>query len=274
MEKLCNPTSIRRNIMTRYAKSKTKFAYGWKPDLPDLRDQAYSAPSPVIQELPPSFDLRPQCPPIVNQGQLGSCTSCAIASAHYFDQLKEDSQAAFQPSRLFIYYNERAIEGSTATDAGGYIRDGFKSVATQGVCPETEWPYDISKFAQEPPAPCFLDAQKYKAIQYLRLQQSLAQMKGCLVEGYPFVFGFTVYQSFESDEVARTGIVPLPTNGESTVGGHAVMAVGYDDATQRFTIQNSWSTNWGDQGFCYMPYSYLADVNLCNDFWTMRQVEL
>jgi C1A family cysteine protease len=127
--------------------------YGWIPDLPDHRDHLYAAPPPRLTALPPSTDLRPQCPPVYDQGQLGSCTANAIAGAIEFDQMKQ-GQTPFVPSRLFIYYNERDIEGTVGSDSGAQIRDGIKSVAQQGVCPEPEWPYDITKFTEKPPDTC------------------------------------------------------------------------------------------------------------------------
>jgi C1A family cysteine protease len=250
-----------------------RHGYGWRPDLPDTRDRAYSAPAATLKALPQKVDLRPKCPPVLDQGALGSCTANAISSAHLFDQMKQRAKAPFQPSRLFVYYNERKLEGTVPVDAGAYIRDGFKSIAKQGVCPETQWPYNPPKFAAQPPVSCYKEALKHQAIEYLRLQQTLGQLKGCLAEGYPFVFGFTVYQSFESPQVARTGMVPLPSLGESTLGGHATMAVGYSDRNNRFIVQNSWSENWGDGGYFYMPYSYLTDTDLTADVWTVRLVE-
>ena len=135
------------------------------------------------------------------------------------------------PSRLFIYYNERALEGTVGSDSGAQIRDGIKSVAQWGDCPETEWPYDISQFAIQPPQSCYADASKHLALVYESVDQDLNDLRGCLAAGFPFVFGFTVYQSFESDDVAQTGIVPMPRWFERPIGGHAVMAVGYDDAS-------------------------------------------
>jgi C1A family cysteine protease len=152
------------------------------------------------------------------------------------------------------------------------IRDGVKSVAKQGDCPEPNWPYDISQFAKKPPAPCFTEALKYKVVQYQRLVQSTAQMKGCLASGYPFVFGFTVYESFETPEVAQTGQVPMPAAGEQVLGGHCMLVVGYDDALQRFVVRNSWGGAWGLEGYCTMPYAYLTDPNLSSDFWTIRLI--
>lgn len=141
--------------------------------------------------------------------------------------MKEKKQD-FMPSRLFIYYNEREIQGTVDSDSGAQIRDGIKSVASQGDCPEREWPYDISKFIQKPLQKCYDDAIKHKAVRYQRVVRTLNQMKGCLASGYPFVFGFTVYESFESQEVAKSGQVSMPAPNENMVGGHAVVAVGYD----------------------------------------------
>ncbi|HEY7157685.1 MAG TPA: C1 family peptidase [Gemmataceae bacterium] len=246
--------------------------YGWIRDLPDHRDVLYSAPIAQLQALPTKVDLRPQCPPVYDQGQLGSCTGNGIAGAFEFDEIKQKLPHEFTPSRLFIYYNERVIEGTVDTDSGAQIRDGIKSVVKQGVCDEKDWPYDIAKFTKRPPATCFQNAEKHKVTSYQRLVQNLAQMKGCLASGYPFVFGFTVYDSFESDEVAKNGQVPMPAPSESVLGGHCVMAVGYDDAQSRFIIRNSWGTKWGMKGYCTMPYSYLSQHDLSSDFWTIRLV--
>jgi C1A family cysteine protease len=164
------------------------------------------------------------------------------------------------------------MEGTVNSDSGAMIRDGIKSIAAQGDCPESEWPYDIAKFANKPTPQCYRDALKYKAVQYQRLVNNLNQMKGCLASGYPFVFGFTVYDSFESQQVAQTGMVPMPAAAEQVLGGHCVVAVGYDDAQQRFIVRNSWGTGWGMQGYCTMPYAYLTDTNLSDDFWTVRLI--
>ncbi len=246
--------------------------YGWLPDLPDARDHLYAAPPPVLRALPPSADLRPGCPPPYDQGQLGSCTGNAIAGAIQFERKKQNMTPDFVPSRLFIYYNERVIEGTVEADSGAQIRDGIKSVAGQGDCPESELPYDIAKFAHKPSARCYRDAVKYKAVSYSRLIQDTNQLKGCLASGFPFVFGFTVYASFESQAVARTGIVPMPATGEKVLGGHAVMAVGYDDAQQRFLVRNSWGSDWGQGGYFTIPYAYLTNSNLSDDFWTIRLI--
>ena len=245
--------------------------YGWLPDLPDRRDALYAAPPDVVKTLPPSVDLTSKCPPVYDQGQLGSCTANAIAAAVEFDLIKE-RKSIFVPSRLFLYYNERVIEGTASTDSGAQIRDGIKSVVHQGDCPELEWPYIISKFAQAPPQKCYSDAKHYEAVQYQRLVQDPSQFKGCLASGYPFVLGFTVYQSFESPTVTKTGHASLPGPGEKVIGGHAVMAVGYDDSQHWFILRNSWGIGWGMKGYFTLPYEYLLDGNLASDFWTIRVV--
>ncbi|MFQ4147463.1 C1 family peptidase [Arthrobacter sp. LAPM80] len=250
--------------------ARTNSRYGWVPDLPDQRDFHFAAPTAVHVALPPAVDLRPGCPPVYDQGQLGSCTGNGVAGVVQFDALKEQLPDTSTPSRLFIYYNERVIEGTVASDAGAQIRDGIKTVATTGACDETLWPYDITQFAVKPSAACYTAAKGQRAIAYARVSQSLDQMKGCLASGYPIVFGFTVYDSFESATVASSGVVPMPASGESVLGGHCVMAVGYDDASQRFTIRNSWGEGWGMAGYATMPYAYLLSKSLASDFWCVK----
>jgi len=256
--------------------------YGWIRDLPDQRDHLYAAPPAALLALPAHTDLRPTCPPVYDQGQIGSCTANAIAGAHEFDQMQQHlgGLSPFTPSRLFIYYNERVTEGTVNSDSGAQIRDGIKSIASLGVCREDPtWPYDGDPFppnnllTQKPSASAYSEALKYVAVRYQRVGQVLNQMKGCLASGYPFVFGFTVYDSFETDVVAKTGVVPMPAAGEQVLGGHAVLAVGYDDGQQRFIVRNSWGINWGMSGYCTMPYLYLSSASLASDFWTIRVVK-
>ncbi|MEO7143534.1 MAG: C1 family peptidase, partial [Bryobacteraceae bacterium] len=148
-----------------------------------------------------------------------------------------------------------------------------KTVAAQGVCPETQWPYAIDQFATRPAAPCYTAAVAHKAIRYSRLLQTPSQMKGCLAAGFPFSVGITVYDSFETEAVAQSGAVPMPAPSESVLGGHAVLVVGYDDKSQRFTVRNSWGPDWGIKGYFTLPYAYLTDANLADDLWTIRLVQ-
>lgn len=241
--------------------------YGWNPDRPDQRDMIYSAVAPV--PLPESVDMRPLCPPVVDQGALGSCTANALAGAVGFLEMKD--KVPFVPvSRLFVYYNERLLEHTTKSDSGAIIRDGIKTLKAQGACAEALWPYVIAKFTRKPKVAAYTAAAKHKIYSYARLT-SLASMQQCLAGGFPFVFGFTVYDSFESSEVAQTGVVPMPAPGEQVLGGHAVLAVGYDLASGRFIVRNSWGTGWGQAGYFTIPFAYLVDPNLADDFWTVRR---
>ncbi|HVZ95513.1 MAG TPA: C1 family peptidase [Chitinophagaceae bacterium] len=258
--------------MSKAKKEKMKFGYGWLPDLPDQRDLMYSAPIQIIKKLPPKVDLRSKCPKVYNQGALGSCTANALAGAYEFVRKKQRLKD-FMPSRLFLYYNERVMQNTVNSDSGAYIRNGIKSLNKTGICPESEWPYIISKFADKPPKKCYDDALKSTIKSYQRLTNTnLTQLQSCLSQGYPFVFGFTVYESFESEQVAKTGIMPMPGPQEKVLGGHAVMAVGYDNSKQAMLVRNSWGTDWGIRGYFYMPYGYITSSSLCDDFWTIRIV--
>lgn len=245
-----------------------KHAYGYIPDLRDFRDHIYTAPYEHVLALPSSVDLRPQCPPIEDQGQLGSCTSFAAGAAIRFAR-KKQGLPDFVTSHLFLYYNSRRFKNE---DTGATIKDVIKSAAKQGDCPESEWPYVISKFTVKPPAQCYSDALKDRALSYQRVQQNLSQMKACLASGFPVVVGISVYESFESDEVAKTGMVPMPQPGEQLLGGHAICVVGFNDATQKWIFRNSWGLSWADGGYGYLDYQYLLNNGLSSDFWTIKTV--
>ena len=177
-----------------------------------------------------------------------------------------------QFSRLFLYYNERIIRHTQNIDSGASIRDGIKTLTKLGDCLESFWPYIIDQFTIKPDDKAYNNASKYLVDKYYRIK-TLDEMKHTLSLGFPFVFGFSVYESFESVEVAKTGIVPMPGKGEHLLGGHAVMSVGYSDAKNEFIIRNSWGSSWGDGGYFYMPYEYLENSSLASDFWTIRDVE-
>lgn len=250
---------------------KFKFKYGWKPDLPDHRDLYYVRHEGV--GAPPILDLSPNFSKPYDQGQLGSCTANAIAGAMQSEDIKnKTAYATMIPSRLFIYYNERSIEGTVSQDSGAEIRDGFKSIASQGACDEKLWWYNVAKFTAKPNKTCYADALKHKAITYLRVNQDLTDIKACLVAGFPIVFGISVYDSFESDAAAKNGVIPMPAPNEENLGGHAIVIVGYDDTKKLFKFRNSWGTSWGDKGYGYLPYAYVLSSDLASDFWTIRKL--
>ncbi len=251
--------------------------YGWKKDKEDKRD-LYKKFGGIYPALPgrekfSTIDLREQCPEIYDQGQLGSCTANAISAAYEFDMMKEKEEFIFTPSRLFIYYNERKMEGNVDEDAGAEIRDGIKSVNKQGIVDEQKWPYIISNFTDEPPKKLYEEAKHHLAVKYQRIQQNLEHMKECLNEGFPFVFGFIVYESFESEETTNTGIMVMPKENERILGGHSCLVVGYDDDKKVFIVRNSWSSYWGDYGYFYMPYEYMLNEEYCSDCWLIQRVQ-
>ena len=252
----------------RMPKSRSRI-YGWLPDLPDRRDWVFAARAP--RPMPARADLREGCSPVEDQGKLGACTAQALAGALEFLEIR-DGRVFEDRSRLFIYYNERVISHTVREDSGAMLRDGIKTLVHQGACGESLWPYDIRRFTAKPPAPCYRDGLDHQITGYRRIQDPDG-MRSCLAAGFPFVFGFMVYESFESAAVARTGIVPMPGKSEKALGGHAVMAVGYDDAGKRFLVRNSWGAGWGMQGYFTLPYAYLASRDLSDDFWTIRAGE-
>lgn len=237
--------------------------YGWRPDTPDVRDRK---PTLTPGSRPKKVDLRSSGFlnfPVYDQGQLGSCTANAIAAAIKYAELREGAAdpTKTDPSRLAIYWYERFLEGSTGQDAGAEIRDGLKVVAKMGYYDEKLWPYRITKFAAKPPA---LAANAEHVYSYYRGSGSTGSLRYALANGWPVIFGFTVYDSFGS-------VTPMPGPGEGIQGGHATLAVGYDDATKLYTVRNSWGASWGDGGYFTIPYAYLADPNLASDFWVIKK---
>lgn len=246
--------------------------YGWKPDLPDHRDFDYAKLGEQVV-LATSSDLRHGYPtPPYDQGQLGSCVGNGVAADVEFVRAKE-SLPNFVPSRLMIYYNARLMDGTQDSDVGAQVRDGIKSMFTQGACPESEWPYDVSKFADAPSDLAVAAARKDRAFAYYRVTQTLKLMKTSLTLGFPIVLGFSVYEGFESNAVAQTGVVPMPGASENLLGGHCVNVCGHDDASRRFMCRNSWGEAWGQGGYFTMPYDYLLNTDLCSDLWTIRLVK-
>lgn len=259
-------------------KSKLNRRYGWIPDLPDHRDfEALGVTRTVKVEFPARTDLRESglLPCVYDQGQLNSCVGNAAAAAVAYDMARQNRTVfTAAPSRLFIYYQARAYQGWQGQDNGCFIRDAFKGIAKYGVCSEKDWAYVEGRVTWRPTAPCYTDALGEQSVSYGRLNNTDRDtMKILLFNGYPIVGGFTVYESFESEDVRRTGMVPMPSNTESVLGGHAILVVGYDDALGRYIVQNSWGTDFGDKGYLYMPYEYLENPNLAADFWVVTQME-
>ncbi len=263
--------------MVKYFMTPARHGLGWLRDKPDRRDYIFRPKVVAPVKLPPKIDLRQQFSAIYDQGHLGSCTANALAAAFDFDRHKQ-GKPFLTPSRLFIYWNERDIEGHIDSDAGAYIRDGVKVLVKLGASPEDDWPYDITKFTVKPPRKAYVDAEKNQALVYqriLRPQNDPTQdMLTCLSSGFPFVTGFEVYEAMESDQVAKTGKVPLPKEGEKALGGHAVVVVGYDLKEKQFICRNSWSASWGDKGHFYLPFAYLTDPQLASDQWLISSVEV
>ena len=247
---------------------KSNRKYDYAPDLPDFRDYAYADHGARAAVVPRQIDLRHGCSAIKDQGQLGSCTGNSLAGATEFE-LRRAGRNPSDLSRLFIYYAERAIEHTTRSDSGAQIRDGIKALATVGVCAESVWPYDIAKFRRKPAKADYTAALANKISKYIRLSTK-DDMLNCLASGFPFVFGFSVYASFEGADVAKTGVVPMPGKSEKLLGGHAVYAVGYDLDTDRVLVANSWGPGWGQGGFFTIPFAYLTDTNLAEDFWCVQ----
>lgn len=245
-----------------------KRRYSWIPDRADPRDKLYQAPRRFLG-LPLRVDLRPACSPVEDQGSLGSCTGNASVGALEF--LERKFGGRFEDlSRLMAYYNGRKIEGTVRQDSGCEIRDVIKGLAKVGTCTEALYPYDVRRFTRAPSKAALADAAGRKITSYHRIA-GLDPLRACLAEGYPVVFGFTVYASFESDEVARTGVLSMPAKNERELGGHAVLAVGYDDAKRALIVRNSWGEGWGQKGYFEMPYGYIENASLSDDFWTVRK---
>jgi C1A family cysteine protease len=257
--------------------------YGWVPDLPDPRDRIYNLEETIQQapQLPPKFSLRGEMPPVYDQGELGSCTANAIAGIVEHQEMRE-GEPAVTPSRLFIYYEERAIEGTIGEDAGAQIRDGIKVVATEGAPPEEpDWPYDIAKFTEKPPEKAYSDAKADKAIRYQRIVPGGpgAPIRTAVQAHHPVAFGFSVPASFENGSWdPQTEVLPVPGPSEEMIGGHAVDIVGWDFSRKRFKtaaveIRNSWNSSWGDQGYFWMDAGWFNPSNqLTSDFWVISQV--
>ena len=228
----------------------------------------------VADDVPSTIDLskKSYMPPVLDQGSCGSCASNSMANTLAFVMGKE-GLPEMHPSRLALYYNARVlVEGSPADqDTGVAIADMCEAVRMYHACPESDWPYDISKFMLPPPPRAVADSEKHVQYKCISVPQDLASMKSCLAEGFPIMIGIQVYTSFESEAVAETGIVPLPdTDAEQCLGGHAQTILGASDRKEAFLSLNSWGPGWGLAGYSWIPYKYILDPQLASDFWSVR----
>jgi C1A family cysteine protease len=234
-------------------------------------DWKYRPHSSVVRRLPAVVDLRRHCPPVYDQLHLNSCSAHAIAAALRYDELKERRPDVPSPSRLFIYYNERVLAGVVGTNSPVSLRDGYRTVSRVGACPEPMWPYDTRRFRRAPGPDCFHAARHHRAIAYYRIRRALSHLRACLAQSFPFVMAMAVHQSMMGRAVGRTGVVPLPSRRDRLRGGHAVLVVGYEHAKRLLIFRNSWGQGWGDGGYGYLPYAFIASSDLTWDFWTMRR---
>jgi len=264
------------------------YKFGWLRDYEDIRD--YPLTEGVLAELTksPSFsqtksfvDLRDLCSPVEDQGNLGSCTAQSAANLIEFLE-RRSFNSWLNVSRLFIYKTTRNLMKTTG-DTGAYLRTTMKSLAHFGVPPEDFWPYITEKFDIEPSAFIYAYASNFQALEYYRVdtigkkpEEILLDLKKLLCGGLPFIFGFMVYSSIE--DANKTGKIPLPSKKDRLLGGHAVMAAGFDDnitiakSKGAFLIKNSWGDKWGESGYGWLPYEYV-EKNLAVDFWTLIRQE-
>lgn len=263
-----DPGLHRRPIVQKITKALFSIPkYHWVRDKIDSRDHPYQLTNKAQSNV---VDLRQYCSPIEDQGNLGSCTGNAIAGA--IELLYKRQNKALDISRLFIYYYERLLEGTINYDNGAYIRDGIKACYTYGAPLESLWPYNISKFRTAPAQAALVDAAKRKITSYQRAADFNAVIDA-ITSGYPVTIGFSVYSSFDTNTVAKTGIMPYPNvSKEKLLGGHAVLLVGYNKDNQTFIARNSWGTSWGDKGYFYLPFQVIQNTSMSSDFWVIKSI--
>lgn len=242
-------------------------SYGWKKQPDDYRDWKFNLDVADVS-FPAAFDLRNDMPPVWDQGNTNTCTAHAAGAAYEY-QLNQQKLQDFMPSRKFLYYNERLLEGDTSQDDGATIRDAVKALAQYGTLPEHYWPFseDVRK---APDQASYQIAIKNVVTSYEAVQQSHTFIKAAIQSRHPVIFGFLVPQSFEEESVASTGVMQASADTERTVGGHATLVVGWDDTRKAYLIRNSWGPDWGIGGYFWMPYEFLLDDQKAFDFWIIK----
>lgn len=252
-------------------------SYGWRKDSLDHRDKVFAPPAvdDSWRSWPVVLSMRKQFPAPYDQSQLGSCTGNGVAGILEYQAMRQ-GEGAITPSRLYIYYHERVIEGTVNQDAGAEIRDGLKVVANLGCPPESDWPYNINMFAVAPTGIAEQNATMHKAIQYQTIVPGPgAPIRHALAAGHPVVFGFSVPDYFETEDYSQT-YLRVPTANNPIIGGHCVVIIGWDYSRKRFPVnvlecRNSWGTDWGDNGHFYMDARWFNDPNLTSDFWIITR---
>lgn len=239
---------------------------------PPPQAQNYATARFQCQELPPRVDLRPFLSPVENQGQVGSCTANALAGAYEY-LIRRHSGDQGDVSRLFLYFNARWYDNIQG-DYGSSITTSIRVLQELGICREHFWVYDPSLVNAQPSGEAYEDAQYFQVLQAAQVDINLYAIKHCLAEGYPITFGLKLFESF--NQATQSGIVPMPDPteaGRREHGSHAMLCVGYSDEAQVFIVRNSWGEDWGDQGYCYIPYDYLTNPQVSFDFWTIYTLE-
>lgn len=237
----------------------------------DRRDHQIKLLNPKLK-ISKSVNLKSQLSYVFDQGRIGSCTANSTSSMYSWIVQKNNGQL-FIPSRLFLYYNTRLIQGTVGYDSGASLRDTMKSLKDYGVCPETSWAYLYENLFTTPTPSCYVEGLNHQALSYASVTISLVSMKNVL-QTRPFVLGILVYSSFFAPNVSKTGYVPVPNiQKEQLMGGHAILVLGYDDVKQCFYCRNSWGTSWGLQGDFYLPYQYATNRKLSFDAWVLYSVE-
>lgn len=234
--------------------------------------------------LPESVDMRKYSPGIYDQGIIGSCVAHSICAAVQLRNNYVNGQQysvthwtvgkkkpVFKPSRLALYWHARMQEGSSShEDSGSSMHAGLIAMENYKLCDEKYWPYETSQYTREPPMIAYTKANEYSNVKYTKVSQELDTIRYTLHKGYPIVFGIVAYPTIKSKQMIRDGKVPMPKKNEQYIGGHALLIVGYNDKDKTFTIQNSWGTGWGDNGFGYLPYEYVLSREHAADFWSVE----
>lgn len=223
----------------------------------DLEEE-YSPMSSVV----PSIDLRKDFTAIKDQGEMGACSSFALVSIFEYI-LKKNRQPDIDLSEHFVYYNARKKGGASRADSGSSLSDIIRTLKADGVCLERLFPYDSDDLSKEPPVEAIDDARMRKVVVAKNVKKDLHHIKSAVAEGYPVAVSLKIYNSFQP----RRGFVRIPSENEiqhEQSGNHAMVICGYNDETHFFVVRNSWGREFGDKGYCYIPYGYIENENLLN----------